>query len=122
MSLAAAFASAQTTIARAMGAAGSTTPPGTWRCNGVSGTGVIRAANAFELASMDREATEHGFRDGSVMLLTATRAQFTVDPIGWRRQQMAVYAPTEKLCTVHSIATDDPHFYVFTLLFRQGAA
>lgn len=122
MSLAAAFASAQTTIARAMGAAGSTTPPGTWRCNGVSGTGVVRAADAYEVGSIAREANELGFRDSSVLLLTVTRSQFTVDPLAWRRQQMAVYAPTEKLCWVHSIATDDPHFYVFTLLFRQGAA
>jgi hypothetical protein len=121
MNLQSAFASAQRSIAVATGmsgtAAGNFLGP-----DGRAYTMTFRAADAFEVQSMSREMTLHGYDDRSVIIATATRAQFTAPPLAWRRQKCTRTVPDPSTeCLVASVATDDPVFYSFVLLLRQPA-
>lgn len=83
--------------------------------------GVFRAANAFEAARLGSEMQAHGFTDAAVLVLTATRTQFTTPPLAWRRQYLQRTSPAAR-CLIHSVAVDDPLHFIFVLSTRQGAA
>lgn len=75
--------------------------------------GLTAQASGFEMQS-------HGFGDKSFVTATATRSQFPVAPLGWRRQKATRLIPAPATeCLILSIATDDPIHYVFTLALRQ---
>lgn len=85
-------------------------------------TMLFRAADALEVESAAREMTAHGYTDRSVVIATATRTQFPVPPLDWRRKKGTRTAPgPDTECLIHSINTDDPLHYVFVLLIRQAA-
>lgn len=83
-------------------------------------TVVFRAADAFETQALGMEMQSHGFGDKSLVIATATRAQFATAPLGWRRMKgtRLVPAPAAEV-TILSVATDDPYFYVFPCVVRQ---
>lgn len=122
MNLAAAFASAQKSLAVAQGmaadAAGNFLGP-----DGQTYTMTFRAADAFESAAASREMTMHGYEDRSVAIATATRAQFAAAPLDWRRKHGTRLIPAPSAdALISSISTDDPHHYAFTMLLRYPVA
>jgi hypothetical protein len=77
-----------------------------------------RAANAFELAAAGQEMGSHGFNDKSMLILSFTRDQFTGAPLNWRRGKLTLLQPAAQECTVVSVNTDDPLFYVLPVIVR----
>jgi len=117
--MASAASEAQSTLAQLGGAA-----PGTKNFAGPDGRqylGVFRPANAFEASAVGSEMQSHGFTDAAVIILTATRAQFSAPPLGWRRQHLT-RLDLDQRCLIHSITTTDSLLYGFVLIHRQGAA
>jgi hypothetical protein len=120
MNLAAAFASAQRSLAVATGMPAAT--EGNFiGPDGASYTMTFRAADAFEVQSASREMLSNGYDDKSAQIATATRDQFTSPPLNWRRAKgtRTVPAPSAE-CLIASVGIDDPFFYTFVLLFRQS--
>lgn len=81
---------------------------------------VFRAADALESHAALSEMSSHGYGDKSLVIATATRDQFTADPLGWRRQKATRLTPRAEVLIL-SVATDDPLHYVFNLVVRQEA-
>lgn len=81
---------------------------------------VFRAADAFEQQAAGMEMQAHGFPDKSLIIATATRAQFSAAPLGWRRMRgtRLVPSPAHEVF-IMSVATDDPLFYVFNMVAHQ---
>ena len=90
--------------------------------NGLKYTMVFRAADAFESQAAGLEMQAHGFGGKSLVIATATRAQFSVAPLGWRQRKGTRLVPApEASVTILSVATDDPNFYVFNCVLQQPA-
>jgi hypothetical protein len=88
--------------------------------DGKTYTMVFRAADAFEQQAAGMEMQSHGFGDKSLVIATATRTQFSVAPLGWRRLSGTRLIPAPACpVTIISVATDDPNHYVFNCVVRQ---
>lgn len=91
--------------------------------NGQLYTLVFRPADAFESEVAAREMTTYGYTDRSIVVGSASRDQFDDPPLDWRRKNATrVYPQPSAECLIASVNTDDPLFYVFTLLLRQPRA
>lgn len=82
---------------------------------------IPRAANAFEIAAAGLEMQSHGYSDKTLMVFEMTKAQHPEEPFSWRRQKVTQLTNPPKECTIVSLNTDDPFFYIFVVSYRQPA-
>ena len=78
---------------------------------------TISAANAFQLEALGYEMTEHGYRNQSLFIFTATRTQFASDP-RTARQTKLIRPSDPGDYTIHSVHAEDPLHYVFIVIKR----
>lgn len=78
-----------------------------------------RAANAFELAEVERDLTTHGVNAREILVLTLARTQFGAAPTGWRLKDVTLLYPDERTARVHSVSTGDPLHYALVVFTRQ---
>lgn len=79
-----------------------------------------RAANAFELAEVERDMATHGYQAREILILTLARTQFGAAPLAWRQAEATLLYPTERPLRIHSISTSDPLHYALVTFARQS--